>query len=122
MTHVLLKCWSPLFDLEHEQLGDDPIWVHLSGLPLQLWTQDAFQLIGDDIGQYLGYDRTYLEFGRMTYVHILVFMDTREGLVENLILHYMGFVRNQIMDYEGVPFQCHWCHQVGHVYKYCSLL
>lgn len=65
MTLVLLKYWTPLFDLECENLGEGPICVKLPGLPLQLWKKDIFRLIGDDLSMYLDYDRSYLETRRM---------------------------------------------------------
>jgi len=99
-----------MFDLEQEHLGVSPIWVRLSGLPLQLWTEDVFHLIGDDLGQYLDFDRSFLDIRRMYFTHILVYWDTREGLVENWILHYIGLVHNQILDYEDIPFKCHGGH------------
>jgi len=60
--------------------------------------------------------------GRMYFSRILVFMDTQEGPLENLILHYRGLVQNQILDYEGIPCHFHECHRVGHVYKEFPLI
>lgn len=42
--------------------------------------------------------------------------------MENLILNYRGLVHNEILEYEGIPFRCHRCHQVGNVYKYFLIL
>lgn len=66
-------------------------------------------------------DRSW-RLGECLFSRILDYLDTWEGLVENMILHYRGFVGNQILDYEGVPFKCCCCHQVEHVYKDCPLL
>ena len=53
---------------------------------------------------------------------ILVHLDTRDGLVEAYNLHFNDMVRVQILDYEGVPFRCRRCHEVGHLYKECPLI
>ena len=53
---------------------------------------------------------------------MLIFLDTREGLVANLILQYKGYTHNQKLGYEGVPFRCHRCHKVGHIYNDCPLV
>lgn len=48
-------------------------------------------------------------------------LDTREGLEEKITLKWGKFSRLQILDYEGVPFRCNRCHQVGHLFKDCPL-
>jgi len=66
--------------------------------------EDVFRCVGDDLGTYLEFDRSYLEMGEMSYARVLAYLDTKDGLVENLILHYLGYVRNQILYYEGKSF------------------
>lgn len=56
LAPVLLKRWNPLFDPEREQIGAGPIWVHLPGLPLQYWKEEAFIKIGNALGTYLDHD------------------------------------------------------------------
>jgi hypothetical protein len=34
-TLTLLKCWTPTFDAKREWVDEEPIWVRLSGLPMQ---------------------------------------------------------------------------------------
>lgn len=121
MAPVLLKRWSPLFDPEREQIGAGPLWVRLSGLPLQYWSEEAFVKIGNALGTYLDHDRSYKETNKRILARILVHLDTREGLQEKMTLRWGNFNRSQILDYEGVPFRCNKCHQVGHVYKDCPL-
>lgn len=99
---IFFKQWSHLFNPEREQLGVGPIWLCLPGLSMHLWTQDICWHIGDDLGKFLDYDCSCLESGIRTCARVLVFLDTREGLLENLILHYKGFTHNQILDYDGV--------------------
>lgn len=60
MAPVLLKCWSPSFDLDREQIGVGPIWDRLLGLPLQYWSEAVFVRIGNALGTYLDYDKTYV--------------------------------------------------------------
>lgn len=68
MTPILLKYWAPLFNPEHEKLGAGSVWVHLLGVPMQLWTEGVFCLIGDSLGQYMEYDKSYLETNIMSYL------------------------------------------------------
>lgn len=111
-----------LFDPEREQLGARPIWLKLSQLPMHLWTEDIFQRIGDNLGKFLDYYQSFIEASNMSFAWVLIFLDTREGLVANLILQYKGYTHNQKLGYEGVPFHCQRCHKVGHIYKDCPLV
>lgn len=122
MAPVLLKRWSPLFDLEHEQIGARPIWVRLPGLPLQFWEEEVFIRIGNALGTYLDHDRTFIESRSRTLACILVYLDTRDELEEQITLQWGRCIRVQILDYEGVPFRCRRCHKVGHLYKDFSLI
>lgn len=121
MAPILLKRWNPLFDPEREQLGAEPIWVRLPGLPIPFWDEEVFIRVGNALGTYLDYDRTYVESGNRTLARILVHLDTREGLEEQITLQWGRCIRVQLLDYEGVPFRCRRCHKVGHLAKDCPL-
>ena len=88
---------------------------------MQYWTEEAFVKIGNALGTYLDHDRTYKETNKRIMARILVHLDTREGLLENMTLRWGNFSRMQILDYEGVPFRCNRCRQVGHLYMDCPL-
>jgi len=119
---IHFKRWMLIFNMEREQLGVGTIWLRLPGFPMHLWTEYIFQRKGDDLGKFLDYDKSFIEIGNMSCARVLVFLDTREGLVENLILQYKGYTHNQKLDYEGVPFRCHHCHKIGHIYRECPLV
>lgn len=67
-------------------------------------------------------DKSYITTGMMAYARILVHLDTRGGLQEYIITQLKSFLRKQKLDYEGIPYRCRRCHQVGHIYKDCPLL
>ena len=77
---MLLKHWTPLFDPETEQIGVGPIWIRLPGLPLQYWSKDIFRRIGNSLGTFMEYDKSYQTTGMMAYARILIHLDTRGGL------------------------------------------
>lgn len=122
MAPVLLKCWSPLFNPEWEKIGVGPIWVRLPSLPLQYWSKAVFVRIGNVLGTYLDYDKTYVRSKNRALARILVHLDTREGLEEKITHKWRHYTRVHILDYKGVPFQCRRCHKVGYVYKECPML
>lgn len=122
MAPVLLKRWSPLFDLEREPIGVGPLWVRLPGLPLHFWYEDIFTRIRNVLDTFLYYDETYIILGNRSMAHILVYLDTKEGLEEKITLQWKNFTSIQILDYEGDSFRCQRCHKVGHIYKECPLI
>lgn len=89
---------------------------------MQFWTPQVFKCIGDALGTYLEHNQSYEQTRIMTMARILVHLGTRAGLEEKITLHRRHFSRKQLLDYEGVPFRCRRCHQVGHLYKDCPLL
>lgn len=119
---VFLKRWTPLFDPKTEQIGIGPVWIRLPGLPLQCWSEDIFKRIGNALGTFMGYDKSYHQTGMMAYARILVNMDTRGGLYEHITIQWRDSDRRQIIDYEGIPYRCRRCHKVGHLYRDCPLL
>jgi len=84
--------------------------------------EEIFRCIGDNLGIYLDHDIFYIESGCLAITRILVHLDTREGLVESYQLQLGDINQWQILDYEGIPFRCRWCHEVGHLYKDCLLI
>lgn len=119
---MLLKGWIPLFDLEREHLGVGLIWVSLPWLLLHFWLEDVLICIGNDLGTYMDHEKTYKSYANKSMAHILVHLDTREGLEEKITLHCMHLYRKKILHYEGVPFKRRICHKVGHLYKECPMV
>jgi len=58
---------------------------------MQFWILMVFKRIGDALGTYLEHDQSFEKTGIMTMVRILVHLDTREGLEENIALHWRHF-------------------------------
>jgi len=119
---VLLKHWTPLFDPEIEQIGIGPVWIRLPGIPLQYWSEDIFRRIGNAIGTFMDYDKSYQQTGMMAYARLLINLDTRGGIQEYITIQWRDTARKQIIDYEGILYRCQRCHKVGHLYKDCPLL
>lgn len=79
--------------------------MHLPGLSLQYWSEEALVRIRNALGTYLDHDHTYEESKKRTLARVLVHLDTREGLEENITMQWGKYSRTQILDYEGVPFR-----------------
>jgi hypothetical protein len=120
-TSLLLKRWSPMFDASKEKVDKLPLWVHLSSLPSKFWNSKSFREMGNLLGLYLVVDMSFESTSQRYVAHILVLINIREGLVEDLNL-FQGLTFVQKLDYEGVSFRCRQCHQVGHVVRECRLV
>lgn len=70
----------------------------------------------------MGHDKSYQQTGMMAYARILINMDTSGGVLDYITIQWRDKQRKQIIDYEGIPYRCRRCHQVGHLYRDCPLL
>jgi hypothetical protein len=110
---LLLKPWNPLFDASRERMDKILVWVRLSVLPLQFWTLEHFKAIGNFLGDFLEADMTFEETKQRKVARILVCLNVREGLGEEVDLKWGMYSHTQKLDYENVPFRCRRCHQYG---------
>jgi hypothetical protein len=67
----------------------------------------CFGKIGNTLGTYLDIDMSFISLGRMSMERILVSLNLRKGLSEDLELSWGNKVFMQKLDYEGIPFKCH---------------
>jgi len=118
---VLMKRWHPMFDASRERVDESPIWVRLPALPLHYWEPFHFRNIGNILGSFLEADLSYLETFDQRVARILVSINLREGLAEQMNLIWGSEVTPQILDYENVPFRCRRCYVYGHPASECSL-
>jgi len=118
---ILFKNWNPLFDAQTEKVGEILVWVRLPGLPPQFWTVEVFRAIRNTLCIFLEKDMSFLETRDKRLARILVRLDPREGMVEEIHLKYKELTFTQIMDYEHLPFHCHRCHKYGNLARDCPL-
>lgn len=69
---------------------------------MKYWNPIVFKHIGNVLGIYLEHDQSYETLGNMTMAHILVHLDTREGMEEKITLRWRNLSRRKNLDYEGV--------------------
>jgi len=118
---MLIKPWTPLFDASRERVDIIPIWVRLPAFPLQYWEEKYFKAVGNMIGEYLEADKSYIETKKKKIARILVNINVRDGLGEELDMTLGTVCHTQKLDYENVPFRCRRCHEYGHLVAECKL-
>jgi hypothetical protein len=82
---------------------------------------EHFKAIENFLGDFLDADLTFEETKQRKVARILVNLNVREGLGEEVDLRWGRYTHTQRLDYENVPFRCRRCHQYGHLIMNCKL-
>ena len=82
---------------------------------------EFFKLIGNAIGTFLEADLAFLENGICCLGKVLVLLDLRNGLTEDIAIQKGETIFSQPLDYVGLPFRCNRCHHYGHLLAHCHL-
>lgn len=77
---MILKEWSPGFNLQKDLLRTLPIWIKLPQLPLHLWGVRRLNKIGSAIGKPLVTDECIPSKLRVSYACILLEVDITQKL------------------------------------------
>ena len=117
---LMLKPWHPKFRPDSESFEKIPIWVRLPYFPLHLWFNSCLETIENSLGEFLLVDEGSSNLLHSTYAQILVEMNISLGLPADIEIKTSNGSWFQPLDYEGIPFRCRRCHQVGHLAAKCS--
>ena len=115
MVLIMLKKWTPLFDMDIERLDTIPVWVRLPGLPWEFWNPDSLWDLGNALEVFLEKDLSYFKNHQRRVARIVVLLNIRTDLGEHLNLIWVSTSRQQIMDYEWMSFRCHRYHETGYL-------
>jgi hypothetical protein len=121
VTPFLLKPWTSLFDAAKERMNIILVWVRLPGLPFHFWEVEFLRVIGNHLGEFLEFNYSFMESGERKVSCILVSLNLREGLGEEVDIFWRNFSHTQKIDYENVSFRCYCCHHYGHLLDECNL-
>jgi hypothetical protein len=114
LSPILLKRLTPFFNESYERVDELPIWVRLPGLPMEIWTLKGFECLGNDLDRYMYVDISFTSTGKISVDRVLVSLNIRKGLTEEIELSWGDRYFLQKLDYEGIPFKCCRCHKHGH--------
>ena len=111
----------PLFDPRIKRYDSMSIWVQMPNLLFKFWSVVFFRLIGNALGTFLEADLSFLDSGVCCLGKVLVLLDVRNGLAEDIVIKKGELVFTQPLDYVGLPFRCNRCHCYGHFLTHCHL-
>ena len=66
------------------------------------------------MGNFIEANMSFEESCHMSVARILVQLDLRSGLLQDLVFESSSGSFVQTLDYEGIPFRCQKCHVYGH--------
>jgi len=117
---LILKPWTPDFDVDNLEMEKLPVWIQLPQLHLSLWNPTALQKIASFIGKPIATDKLTARRDRLEYARVLVEMDIVYDLVTDIPVK---FPRGEVMQpivYEWKPVKCKKCARLGHRADSCN--
>ncbi|OIT35019.1 hypothetical protein A4A49_03017 [Nicotiana attenuata] len=112
---MILKDWTPDFNIRNESLRLVPIWVIVPGLPIQFWAEENLGRLVSYIEQPLCTDKLTAHYDRVSYARVLIEVDVTQPLPDVLpVIMADGNIWNQDVEYELKPMFCQECNQFGH--------
>ena len=97
------------FDAKREPQNLQHIWVILPRLPMMFWQEQVLKAIGDKLGNFISMEENWDTKVDRRCAKILVELDLRDGLYEEIKLEMHGSIWNQKLDYWKIPFRCFAC-------------
>ncbi|CAN1138977.1 hypothetical protein LINPERHAP2_LOCUS10985 [Linum perenne] len=116
--YIVPRLWQEGFDPCTDSLSHTLVWVTLSGLPLEFFTETFLRRIGDKIGTLVRIDPTTLAMERGNYARICVRVD----LSKKLLSKYKLLHRIRRVEYEGLHVVCFKCGIYGHTNELCPTI
>ncbi|XP_009597118.1 uncharacterized protein LOC107814015 [Nicotiana tabacum] len=114
---VIMKAWTPDFNLYEEVLNTIPLWIKLPNLPLNCWTMKSFSKIGSALGNPLYADDCTTSSARISYSRLFVEMDVTRPLPKSVkVQDPNGGAFKQEVAYEWEPAYCVTYLKIGHTY------
>jgi len=83
-SSMLVKRWSPLFNVSHKRIDELPIWVFFPRLTVDLWTPKDSEYLGNELGRYMDANMSFKGSRKMSMARILVTMNIHKGLEEEI--------------------------------------
>lgn len=77
---LILRPWTPDFNVKNLEVNKVPVWVKLHNLPLSLWTHDILQSVVIFIGNPIAIDKLTANTDMLTYARVLVDIEIKDQL------------------------------------------
>ncbi|XVE48983.1 hypothetical protein DITRI_Ditri01bG0045400 [Diplodiscus trichospermus] len=118
---LIVRKWEPgltTLDLDFSRI---PLWVHLSNVPLELFTKEGLSYIASAIGNPLYMDRIIAAQQRLAYAKICVELDVNLEVPDSIEVQMKdGTLITIWVETPWYPLKRQVCNSFGHSSKYCA--
>ncbi|XP_009766307.1 uncharacterized protein [Nicotiana sylvestris] len=112
---MVLKQWTPEFDIKAEVLMEIPLWVTIPNLPMSYWGNKTLSKLASAIGKPLFADECITKQIRISYARILVEANVTKKLPTEVTLQETSGKQIQLqVEYEWKPKYCINCMEIGY--------
>jgi len=118
-SFLALYIWYIGFDPLKNTPVNNLIWVKCPNLPLELWSHESLEMIGNAIGRFVYVDPWCLGERDKHIAWILIQRPFRGGYPDHIQISWKNQSINQRLDFWGIPFRCAACRKTGHLVKNC---
>ncbi|CAF2188981.1 unnamed protein product [Brassica napus] len=109
---IILERWEPTISPSFPSMI--PFWIKIQGIPVHLWTEEAAQQIGEDIGTFETADVTPLA------IRMRVHINGRLPLIKATTIEYPnGEEGTATLVYEKLEKHCSHCNRLDHELRDC---
>ncbi|XP_057851779.2 uncharacterized protein LOC131061959 [Cryptomeria japonica] len=118
---LALQKWVPKMKLNESFFVQAPVWVRLSGLPLEFSMEDVFKGVASSFGELLSMDPITTARRRLTFAMIYVRVTQVSNMPLSIEINSRLGKWNQPLEYESVSFASFHCKKAGHTTRKCPL-
>ncbi|XVF72304.1 hypothetical protein PTKIN_Ptkin12aG0110100 [Pterospermum kingtungense] len=118
---LIVRKWEPNWEVLELNWSKVPIWVHLKGVPLELFTRRGIGYLASVLGVPLYMDRFTAERKRLEYARVCIELDVNKeipGFIE--AVRRNGSIVTVEVVVPWLPAKCEECQVFGHSAKACS--
>ncbi|KAL2922977.1 Beta-mannosyltransferase 2 [Bienertia sinuspersici] len=111
---IILKMWSPEYDMDIEQILTVPVWIHVHA-HFKYWGQRCLEKLTKSVGKFVKVDHTTANRDRLAYARCTVEVKVAQDFPNQVFfLDEKDQKRAVHISYEWRPMQCINCKQMGH--------
>ncbi|GAV80399.1 LOW QUALITY PROTEIN: DUF4283 domain-containing protein, partial [Cephalotus follicularis] len=114
--HLVIRKWSS----DMPGMQDDPVWVKLSGVPVQYWMKLGLSHIASVIGKPLYMDVNTTKRHSLSFARICIEIDATSSFRNRIVLELENGCTTKIgIEYPCKPAACNLCKVFDHSNKTC---
>lgn len=113
--------WSPGPHQEKPELSMVPVWLDLTGVPLQFFNRDALKEIAGLVGHPIELHPTTANLTNLKVARVYTVIDPRKPLPEGVNAQFeSGEIHRITVSSPWLPSLCSFCKKVGHTISRCK--